>query len=136
MHLTLWYIVLVCHQVDVCENYICSVYCGLSESGLRVFRRLCLVSFLVVCKLSSVLLQSLVMSYVGCGDDGYVVAPNGTAYRRWSCHGTSSGCPIYRFLGKPVIQTHWMAGADYHKSGYCRDKSRSDNHTHTTATQT
>ena len=34
----LWYIVLVCHQYDVCENYVGSVYIGvcggLSESGL------------------------------------------------------------------------------------------------------
>ena len=45
-------------------------YCGLSESGLCVFRELCPVSsFLVVCKCSSVLLQSIVMSYVNCGDD-------------------------------------------------------------------
>ena len=37
---TLWYIVCVCHQNYVCENYIGSVYvggyCGLSESGLLV----------------------------------------------------------------------------------------------------
>ena len=26
MHLTPWYIVFVCHQNDVCENYIGSVY--------------------------------------------------------------------------------------------------------------
>ena len=35
MHLTLLYIVFVCHQNDVCEKYISSVYvggyCGLSE---------------------------------------------------------------------------------------------------------
>ena len=41
MHLALWYVVLVCHQYDVCENYVGSVYVGgyggLSESGLRVF---------------------------------------------------------------------------------------------------
>ena len=44
MHLTLWYIVFVSHQDDVCENYIGSVYvggyCGLSESVLGVFSRL------------------------------------------------------------------------------------------------
>ena len=42
---------LVCHQYDVCENYVGSVYIGghggLSESGLCVFRELCPVSFLV-----------------------------------------------------------------------------------------
>ena len=44
MHLSLWYVVLVCHQYDVCDNYVGSVYIGgyggLSESGL-VFRKLC-----------------------------------------------------------------------------------------------
>ena len=38
MHLVLWYVVLVCHQYEVCENSVDSVYiCGygdLSESGL------------------------------------------------------------------------------------------------------
>ena len=52
MHLSLWYVVLVCHQYDVCENYVGSVYIGgyggLSESGLCVFRELRPVSFLVV----------------------------------------------------------------------------------------
>ena len=41
-----------CHQYDVCENYVGSVYIGgyggLRESGLCVFRELCPVSFLVV----------------------------------------------------------------------------------------
>ena len=36
MHLALWYVVLVCHQYDVCENSVGSVYVGgyggLSES--------------------------------------------------------------------------------------------------------
>ena len=48
MHLALWYVVLVCHQYDVCENYVGSVYIGLSERGLLVFCELCPVSFLVV----------------------------------------------------------------------------------------
>ena len=43
---------LVCHQYDVCKNYVGSVYVGgfggLSESGLCVFRELCQVSYLVV----------------------------------------------------------------------------------------
>ena len=60
MHLALLYLVLVCHQYDVCENYVGSVYIGvyggLSESGLCVFRKLCPVSFLVVGKCPSVLL--------------------------------------------------------------------------------
>ena len=43
-------------------------YCG--ESGLCVFSKMCLVGFLIVCKYLSVLLQSIVMSYVDCGDDG------------------------------------------------------------------
>ena len=45
MHLALWYVVLVCHQYDVCKNYVGSVYVGgyggLSESGLCVFCKLC-----------------------------------------------------------------------------------------------
>ena len=48
----LWYIVFVCHHDDVCEYYIGSVYvggyCGLSESKLCVFGKLCTVGFLVV----------------------------------------------------------------------------------------
>ena len=51
---------LVCHQYDVCENSVGSVYIdgygGLSESGLGVFRELCPVSFLVVGECPSVLL--------------------------------------------------------------------------------
>ena len=65
MHFTLWYIVFVCHQNDVCENSIGSVYvggyCGLSESGLRVFGKLCPVGFLVVCICPAGLFQSLGM---------------------------------------------------------------------------
>ena len=45
-------------------------YCGLSESGLCVFGKLCPVGYIVVCICSSVLLQSVVVSYVDCGDDG------------------------------------------------------------------
>ena len=60
MNLSLWYVVLVCHQYDVCENYVGSVYIGgygsLSENGLCVFRELCPVSFLVVGECPSVLL--------------------------------------------------------------------------------
>ena len=60
MHLSLWYVVLVCHQYDFCENYVGSVdssgYGGLSESGLCVFRELCPVSFLVVGECPSILL--------------------------------------------------------------------------------
>ena len=54
--------------------YICSVYIGgygsLSESGLCVFRELCPVSFLVVGECPSVLLYSVVISYVDCGNYG------------------------------------------------------------------
>ena len=60
MYLALWYVVLVCHQYDVCKNYVGSVYVGgyggLSESGLCVVRELCPVSFLVVGESPSVLL--------------------------------------------------------------------------------
>ena len=73
MHRTLWYNGFSCHHNYVCNNFIDSVYvggyCGLSESELCVFGKLCLV----VCECSSVLLQSVVMSYVDCGDDGSVV---------------------------------------------------------------
>ena len=69
MHLALWYVVLVCHQYDVCKSYVGSVVCcvvlccvyvggygGLSESGLCVFCELCPVDFLVVGESPSVLL--------------------------------------------------------------------------------
>ena len=60
MHLSIWYVVLICHQYDVCENSVGMVYTGgyggLSESGLCVFRELCPVSFLVVGECSLVLL--------------------------------------------------------------------------------
>ena len=40
VHLALWYVVVACHQYDVCKNYVGSVYVGgyggLSESGLCV----------------------------------------------------------------------------------------------------
>ena len=45
-------------------------YGGLSESGICVFHELCPVSFLIVGESPSVLLYSVVMSYVNCGDDG------------------------------------------------------------------
>ena len=52
--------VLVCHQHDVCEISVGSVYVGgyggLSESGLCVFCKLCPVCFLVVGNGPSVLL--------------------------------------------------------------------------------
>ena len=60
MHLVLWYVVFVCHQYDVCKNYIVSVhvngYGGLRKSGLCVFHELCPVSVLVVGESPSVLL--------------------------------------------------------------------------------
>ena len=60
MHISRWYVVLVCYQYDVCEHYIGSVYMGgyggLSESELCVFPELCPVSFLVVGECPSVLL--------------------------------------------------------------------------------
>ena len=60
MHLALWYVVLVCHQYDVCKNYVGSVfvigYGSLSKSGPCVFRERCPVSFLVVGESPSILL--------------------------------------------------------------------------------
>ena len=54
MHITILYILLVCHQYDVSKSYVGLVYVGgyggLSESGLCVFRELCLVGFLVLVK--------------------------------------------------------------------------------------
>ena len=51
-HHAIWYVVLVCHQYDVCENSVGNVYVGgyggLSESGLCVFCELSPVSFFVV----------------------------------------------------------------------------------------
>ena len=51
-------IVCISHQDNICENSIGSVYvggyCGLSESGLCVFGKLCQVGFTVVCKILSV----------------------------------------------------------------------------------
>ena len=35
--------------------------------------------------------------------------------------------PDLPFLCMPVIRTRWIAGAAAHKSGSCRDQSRSDN---------
>ena len=47
MHLPLWYVVLVCHQYDVCKNYVGSVYVG-GYGGLSELCELCPVGFLVV----------------------------------------------------------------------------------------
>ena len=54
-----------------------------------------------------------------------VMAPNDTAYKRWSCHSGHkilsnqpapiNGGPIYHFWGKPAMRTRWMAGAASHK---------------------
>ena len=61
-------------QYGVCKNVVGSVYVGgyggPSEDGLYVFHALCPVSFLVVGESPSVLLLSVVMSYVNCCDDG------------------------------------------------------------------
>ena len=45
-------------------------YGGLSESNICVCRELCPVGFLVVGKSPSVLLLSVIMSYVDCGFNG------------------------------------------------------------------
>ena len=64
-------------------------------------------------------------------DDVEIVAPNDTAYKRWSCHsGFKPLCKLCRtspppamaarftvFLGMPAMRTRWMAGAAAHKSG-------------------
>ena len=60
MYLALSYVVLVCHQYDVCKYSVGSVYVGgyggLSESGICVFCKLCPACFLIVGKGPSVLL--------------------------------------------------------------------------------
>ena len=65
MHLDIWYVVLVCHQYDVGNNYVGSVFVGVyggqSESGLCVFRELCLGGFLIVGESPSALLLSVVL---------------------------------------------------------------------------
>ena len=57
MHISLWYVVLVCHQYDVCEHYVGIVYIGgyggMRKSGHCVLSELCLV---VVGECPSVLL--------------------------------------------------------------------------------
>ena len=71
----------------------------------------------------------------------FIKAPNDTAYKRWNCHsGLKLLCKLCRtssppalgarftvFWGMPAMRTRWMAGAVAHKSGRCRDQSRSDN---------
>ena len=39
--------------------------------------------------------------------------------------------PNLPFLGMPAMRTRWVADAAAHKSGWCRDQSRSDNIKHT-----
>ena len=65
----------------------------------------------------------------------WLVAPNDTAYTRWSCHNglantvqivstppaPTNGGLITVFLGKPAMRTPWMAGNAPHKSERCRD---------------
>ena len=73
-------------------------------------------------------------------DDGDSEAPNDTTYKRWSCHsGLKPLCKLCRtspplamgarftVLGMPAMRTRWMASTVAHKSGRCRDQSRSDN---------
>ena len=62
--------VFICHQNEVYKKNIGCVYFGMSESGPCIFRQLCPVGFLVASKGLSVLLQSVVMSYVDYSDDG------------------------------------------------------------------
>ena len=62
MHLALWYVVLVCHQYNVLKNNIGSVYVG-------IFGKFGPVGFLVVCKCSSVVMQSVVVLMMGRWSD-------------------------------------------------------------------
>ena len=73
MHLALWYVVLVCHQYDVCKYYFGSVYvggsCGMSECRFSVFRELCPVIFLVVGESPSILCLMLIVVIMGKWSD-------------------------------------------------------------------
>ena len=66
-------------------------------------------------------------------DDVVPLAPNDTAYKRWSCHSSYKLlCKLCQTLPQwgpdfPSTRTRWMAGAAPHKSGRCQDQSRSDN---------
>ena len=79
MHLDIWYVVLVCHQYDVGKNYVGSVFVGVyggqSESGLCVFRELCLGGFLIVGEspsvLLSVVLRMLIVIMIGKRSDDF-----------------------------------------------------------------
>ena len=70
MHLALWYVVFVCHQYDVCENSVGSVYIGgyggLSEIGLCVFHELCLVKIFGVFVYSVMWSELLMTSAISC----------------------------------------------------------------------
>ena len=52
---------------------VCMVVGNAVRVKADVLGKLCPILFFVVCKCSSVLLQSIVMSFVYCGDDGQVV---------------------------------------------------------------
>ena len=67
VHLALWYVLLVCHQYDVCENSVGSVYVGgyggLSESGLCVFCKLCKLTWLSITYILHTILYVLNENY-------------------------------------------------------------------------
>ena len=81
MHIALWNVVIVCHQYDVMKICWQCLYGGLSESGLCVFHKLCPVSVLEVGEFPSVLLSSVVMSYVDCGSKRYSLQAVGLSQR-------------------------------------------------------
>ena len=43
----------------------------------------------------------------------------------------SMGAQLPCFFDKPIMLTRWMAGTAPHKSGRCREESRSDKYTQT-----
>ena len=59
----------LCCSVNGSVSFMCLIWWS-ERKRLCVFRELCPVSFLVGGESSTVLLQSVVMSYVKCGDDG------------------------------------------------------------------
>ena len=73
MHHTIWYVVIFCHQDDVCKHYIGSLYVGgyggLSKNGPCSFHKLYQNYFLVVDKCSGVTCMLIVVMMCRWSDD-------------------------------------------------------------------
>ena len=91
--------------------------------------------FVVVMDVAPSKTRSGIPSELLYADDLVLMAPNDTAYTRWSCHSglanlvqivstppaPSNGAPITVFFGQAGHAAHWIAGNAPHKSGRCRD---------------